>query len=113
MNGGILQIINPITLQPVRSTGGWCDFRIQWTKRFRSALGMGIDDPANSTVRDGLPNRNAFVFGNLIWDLTDYSEVGFEIAQWDTDYQPVPALGVNAPRDNKSMIYRTRVVFRF
>lgn len=113
MNGGILQIINPITLQPVRSTGGWCDFRIQWTKRFRSALGMGIDDPANSTVRDGLPNRNAFVFGNLIWDLTDYSEVGFEIAQWDTDYQPAPALGVNAPRDNKSMVYRTRVVFRF
>ncbi|MGI9471681.1 MAG: hypothetical protein ACR2NZ_09135 [Rubripirellula sp.] len=113
MNGGILQIINPVTLQAVRTTGGWCDCRIQWTNRFRSAFGMGIDDPSNNTVRDGLPNRNAFLFGNLIWDLTSYSEVGFEIAQWDTDYQPAESLGAIAPRNNKSMIYRTRVVFRF
>ena len=113
MNGGILQIINPDTRQEVRTTGGWFDCRIRWTKRWCSSFGMGIDDPLNSTVRNGLANRNAFVFGNLIWDLTNYSEVGFEIARWDTDYKPAPALGVDAPRDNDAMIYRMRVVLRF
>lgn len=113
LNGGILQIINPVTLQEVRTIGGWTDFYINWTERLHSSFGFGIDNPLDSTVGPGFPTQNAFVFANLIWDMSRFAEVGFEIAKWDTDYAPAPGLGDNAPGDNEAMIYRTRVVFRF
>ena len=113
LNGSILQIFDPETMEEVRTIGGWADFRINWTKRLRSYLGFGIDNPLNSTVAPGRPTRNAFAFANLIFDITTYSEIGFEVARWNTDYAPAPNLGNNAPGDNDAMIYRTRVVLRF
>jgi hypothetical protein len=113
LNGGVLQIINPVTLQEVRTIGGWADFYFNWTERLQSNFGFGIDNPLDSTVAPGLATQNAFVFANFIWNMNRFAEVGFEIARWDTDYAPAPELGDNAPRDNEAMIYRTRVVFRF
>jgi hypothetical protein len=52
-------------------------------------------------------------FGNLIWDITDFAEVGFEVARWATDYAPVRDATDVVRRDNEAMVYRTRVVFRF
>lgn len=118
LNGGILQIINPDTLEEVRTTGGWCDFHIDLTERVRSSFGFGIDNPLDSTLAPGQPTQNAFVFANLVFDLTKSVEVGFEIARWDTDYMPSRAPGDRGPGDrgpcdNAAMIYRTRVVGRF
>jgi hypothetical protein len=113
LNGGILQIVNPDTLEEVRTIGGWGDFHINWTERLRSSIGCGIDNPLDSTLAPGQPTQNAFIFANLVLDITNSSEVGFEIARWDTDYKPSPALGDNGPGDNEAMIYRTRVVGRF
>jgi hypothetical protein len=113
LNGGILQIVNPDTLEEVRTTGGWCDFYIDWTERVRSSFGCGIDNPLDSTLAPGQPTQNAFVFANLVFDLTKSTEVGFEIARWDTDYEPSLAPGDRGPGDNAAMIYRTRVVGRF
>jgi hypothetical protein len=113
LNGGILQIVNPDTLEEVRTIGGWGDFHINWTERLRSSIGFGIDNPLDSTLAPGQPTQNAFIFANLIWDITKSCEVGFEIAHWDTDYKPLPALGDNESGDNEAMIYRTRIVARF
>ena len=87
-------------------------FHIDLTERVRSSFGFGIDNPLDSTVAPSQPTQNAFIFANLIWDITKSSEVGFEIARWDTDYKP-SALGENGSGDNEAMIYRTRVVARF
>jgi hypothetical protein len=108
LNGGILQIANPDTHEEVRTIGGWGDFHINWTDQLRSSIGCGIDNPLDSTLAPGQPTQNAFIFANLVLDITNSSEVGFEIARWDTDYKPL-----TASRDNDAMIYRTRVVCRF
>jgi hypothetical protein len=113
LNGGILQIINPDTHEEIRTTGGWCDFYVDWTERVRSSFGFGIDDPLDSTLAPGQSTRNAFVFANLVLDLTKSVEVGFEIGRWDTDYMPSRAPGDRGKGDNEAMIYRTRVVGRF
>lgn len=112
-NAGIVQIFNPFTLQPIRTTGGWGEFYVHWTTRLHSHFGCGIDDPLDSTLSPGLPTRNAFAFANIICDVTKNLEVGFEVDRWETDFTAAPALGPLEPGDNEAMVYRTRVSFKF
>ena len=87
--GGIGQGIDigtaaiPGSRQPIRSTGGWFDVWFDWTPQLHSHAGYSIDDPFNEDVTVGRI-YNAFVFGNLSYDLTKQFLVGMEVSSWKT-----------------------------
>jgi hypothetical protein len=85
--GGIVQGINPTTGRAIRSTGGWFELWYDWTKRWHSHIGYGIDDPINRDVHSGGRLYNDFIFANVMYDFTDRFLVGFEYTHWKTHYQ--------------------------
>ena len=85
--GGIVQGINPTTGRAIRSTGGWIELWYDWTKRWHSHVGYGIDDPINRDVPTGGRLYNDFIFANIMYDLTERFVMGFEYTHWKTHYQ--------------------------
>ena len=104
-NAAIVQNFNA-NREPIRSSGGWGEVYVYWTPCLHSHFGYCIDNPRDADLTAGLPSRNEFVFGNVLWDVTNSIDVGFEISHWETAYM--------APlRDNDSMVYHTRVRIKF
>lgn len=85
--GGIIQGINPVTREPIRSTGGWGEVWYYWNCSVHSHLGYGIDDPRDADVQPNGRIYNDFLFANIIWDLTKTFNIGFEFTSWDTRYR--------------------------
>jgi hypothetical protein len=89
-NAGILQTVNPETLEGVRTTGGWLEAFVYWTPCLHSHTGYGIDDPLDrdvATVATGLGRvRNTTLYSNLLWDINQAFRVAFEFAWRETDY---------------------------
>ena len=111
-NAGILQVDNDV-FNPIRSTGGWAEFYYHWSPCLHSHMGYCVDDPLDRTVVEGLtaarPIRNQLIFANLIWDVSESLEIGFEVSHWETDYANITPVDVS----NDSMIYHTRVRLKF
>ena len=85
--GGILQDINPYTLENVCSTGGWVSLSHDFTERLHSAVGLCIDDPWNRRCTGGpVRNWNSCTFANLSFDVTKKFNVGGEYTFWATGY---------------------------
>jgi hypothetical protein len=104
-NAGIVQTFNAAG-EGIRSTGGWGEVYFYWTPCLHSHFGYSIDDPRDADLTAGLPSRNEFAYGNLIWDVTSSIEVGFELSRWETSYM-APLVG------NDTMVYHTRVQIKF
>ena len=104
-NAAIVQNFNA-NRQGIRATGGWGEFYVYWNPCLHSHFGYSVDDRQDSDLTAGLPSRNEWVFGNIIWDVTKSIEVGFEVSHWETDYR--------APlRDNDTMVFHSRVRIKF
>ncbi|MGA2035259.1 MAG: hypothetical protein ABSG68_23680 [Thermoguttaceae bacterium] len=88
--GGILQGIDPVTHNTIRSMGGWFDVCYDWTPRWHSHAGYSIDHPFDQDVVQGRIS-NAFIFTNLIYDVTAKFLVGLEITSWETHWVGQPA----------------------
>jgi hypothetical protein len=84
--GGIGQGVCPCVRVPISSTGGWGEFWFDWTPSWQSRFGCGIDDPEND---DSLIGRvsNQFIFGNLIYRVSNNLTTGIEVTYWKTRYQ--------------------------
>jgi hypothetical protein len=89
--GGAFQGINPNTETGIRSAGGWVDVWYDWTPRLHSHIGYGVDDPINDDVYGGGRLYNSFLFGNVTLDVTKKLVLGFEVSNWKTHYQTIPA----------------------
>ncbi len=111
-NAGILQVDNDV-FNPVRSTGSWAEFYYHWSPCLHSHVGYCVDDPLDRTVVEGLtvarPIRNQLIFANLIWDVSESLEIGFEVSHWETDYANITPVDIS----NDSMVYHTRVRLKF
>ena len=86
--GGIGQGINPVTLNPIRSSGGWFSFWYNWTPCLHTNFGYSVDDPCDqdfSLATDKVYNQ--CYFGNVSYDLTKTFLVGFEVSSWKTLYR--------------------------
>lgn len=84
---GILQNINPVTLQGLRAAGGWAEvFYYICPDRLHTHWGYGIDDPLDRDLAPGQPVRNETYFANLIWDVTKHLRFGFEVTYRKTAY---------------------------
>ncbi len=96
--GGIDQSANLANGFAIYSTGGWGEVWHKVLPCVTAHAGYGIDDPRDSDLSAGQRSRNEFYFGNLIWDVTERFQLGFEVSHWKTDYA-APLV------DNSSMVY--------
>ncbi len=81
--GGVLQGVDRGRLAGIRSTGGWVDLWYDWTPRWHSAIGAGIDDPVDGDLTAGR-KYNHFYFVNLSHEVTEKFLVGVEVSHWKT-----------------------------
>jgi len=88
--GGALQGIDDTSGEPIRTSGGWVDVWFDWTPRWHSHVGYGVDNPVDRDVVGGR-TYNQFFFGNISYDVTKKLNLGFEVASWKTLYKD-PAL---------------------
>ena len=84
--GGIGQGVNPITLAPIRSTGGWFEVWFDWTPWLHSHAGYSVDNPNDNDLAAGQRSFNQVFFGNISYDFTDKFLMGIEVSSWETLY---------------------------
>ena len=102
--GGILQGVNPLSGNPIKSIGGWMQLKVVQSDKLKYHVGFGIDDPRNSDVIDGMRSRNNVYFGNVVYSLIPPVDLGFEYSYWDTDYKGMRSAVNN--RIQTSVIYK-------
>lgn len=89
--GGISQSINPITLEPVRTQGGWGELYYYWTGRLHSHVAYGLDDPFDQDIAVGGRTYNQFYFANIMYDVTKKFRLGVEVGTLKTLYNGLRA----------------------
>ena len=104
-NGGILQNTNTVTLEGIRSSGGWLEGFLYWTPCLHSHIGYGIDDPIDRDVAATGRICNSTYYSNLLWDVNQTFRVGFEFTWRETDYNTVP--------DNEAAGFHTQFQWAF
>ena len=84
-------ILNGDCVHDLKSRGGWINIQYNPSLPWALSVGAGIDDLDNeqrnyiSTVADAR-TRNAFVFGNLTYNIQANVKTGVEISGWQTHY---------------------------
>jgi hypothetical protein len=86
LNGGVLQSVNSMTFEPIRTRGGWLEVYYYFNPCLHTHWGFGIDDPIDRDLADGQIRKNQTAFGNLIWDVTRQFRTGIEFSWRKTDY---------------------------
>ena len=91
-NGSILQTLDAVTWQPIRSWGGWVEGFVYWTPGLHSHVGFGFDE-TNPNDITGIPNTdfgrtyNSTLWSNLIWDVNKAFRLAFEVTYRETRYK--------------------------
>jgi hypothetical protein len=104
VRGGILQGINTVTGQEVRSQGGWFELGAKPAKWFSVHGGFSFDDPRDADLAAGARAKNE------IWYLAfrgmfDPIEIGFDYLNWTTKY-----VGFLKGDDNRVQAY---IMYKF
>ena len=91
-NGAILQTLDAVTWNPIRSRGGWVEGFFYWTPGLHSHAGFGFDE-TNPNDITGIPftdfgrTYNSTVWSNLIWDVNKSLRIAFEVTYRETYYK--------------------------
>lgn len=109
-NGGILQSFNTLTLNEVRSGGGFAEVFCYPTEAFHVHVGYGVDDPLDSDLAPTQIRRNQTYFVNFVWDLSKAVQLGLEVDYRKTDYTQFQP---NAFLDSDAVIVASRFLWRF
>jgi hypothetical protein len=89
--GSILQNVNSVTFQGIRSSGGWLElYAYILPEILHTHAGYGIDAPLPSDLAPGQPFRNQTWFANIIWDPTKHLQFACEFTYRMTDYTVLP-----------------------
>jgi hypothetical protein len=115
--GGIGQGVCPCLRSPIRDTGGWAEIWYDWTPRWHSHVGFGIDDPIDE---DSLVGRiyNRFIFANLSFDITKKFMTGIEVTSWYTNYHEtraglIPAAQLTPNEPGEAIVIQWLVQYGF
>ena len=88
-----LQSINPETDQAVESVGGWGEVYYKISPRLSTHVGYGVDDPRNSDLGfldvvdgPGQISYNEVAWWNILYDVTEHFELGFEVSHRRTNF---------------------------
>jgi hypothetical protein len=80
-------IANKNTINGVNTSGGWVSAWFKPHPKVALATGFGFDDPDEADLPDGSRIHNQCVFGNITYSPVSLFKVGFEVSQWETEYQ--------------------------
>jgi hypothetical protein len=81
--GGIMQGIDPVTLEPIRDSGGWIDVWYDMRPEMHWHVGYSIDDPLDQDLTVGRL-YNQYLYANFVYDFSPSLNAGLEIASWKT-----------------------------
>lgn len=108
-----LQSLNPNTAQAIASKGGWAEIYCNLKPNLTMHLGYGVDDPNNShlgyidpNVNVGQISFNEVAWGNMMWNVTEYFELAFEVSHRRTKYLAEDAA-------NQGMLYHFASTLKF
>jgi len=91
-NAAILQSLDAVTWEAIRSTGGFVEGFVYLTPNLHSHTGIGIDDPDDDDIT-AIPNTlfgrtyNSTFYSNLRWYLDKTFRIAFEATYRTTDYK--------------------------
>jgi hypothetical protein len=109
-NGGVLQSFNSVTLQGVRTAGGFGEVFYYLTDAWHIHAGVGIDDPCDRDLYLTQIRRNETFFVNCVWDLSKAAQLSLELDYRKTDYTQFQP---NALLDSDALVVATRFLWRF
>ena len=96
--GAILQSLDAVTWEAIRSTGGWVEGFVYLTPNLHSHTGIAMDD-ANEDDITAIPNTlfgrtyNRVFYSTLLWELDKRFRLGFEPTWRKTEYKEPTATG--------------------
>jgi len=89
----VLQSLNPETDQEIESIGGWFEAYVKCCPDLTMHVGYGVDDPSNNDlgiidpmVGVGQTSFNDVAWWNMIYDVTDYFALEFEVSHRRTRF---------------------------
>ena len=91
--GGILQGIDVVRRDTIRTMGGWAQLQYQWTPKLQTNVCYMIDDPFDEDIVGGnSPDRRSrtyshCLFFNILYNWTDALMTGFEVDFWRTHWR--------------------------
>ena len=115
-NAAIGQSLNPENGEGIATFGGFAEIWYKPVDCLTWHVGYGIDDPENADLGQivdpnagpiaGQRSRNVVTWTNLMWNVTDFFELGFEVSYRETNY-------IAPSVSNDAMVYhfRSRLVF--
>lgn len=108
-NGGIFQSLQLLGAGDpgtgIRAVGGWGEIWYFVCPEVHLHVGCGVDDPLDRDLAPGQRLRNKYCFGNVIWNVTEQFQVGFETSYYETSYLGDP--------DNDAVVYLTNFQLSF
>ena len=87
IGGGIGQGVNPTTGNVIHSTGGWAELAVIPTQRHMLSVGASIDRVRDGDVEIGDRERNATIYGVVLYKPRPTLQFGAEYLRWRTQYK--------------------------
>jgi hypothetical protein len=91
LGGGVGNSVNPMTMDSVRSLGGWLELAILPTVRHMLSVGTSIDVARSEDLSPGDRERNGTIYSVLRYKPRPALQLGLEHLYWKTDYKGMPA----------------------
>jgi hypothetical protein len=104
--GGIGQGVNGAAFQEqeISARGGWLELK-QQLGNYAIGIGAAMDDPDGDDLSATMRARNAVIWGNVVYAMTDNLRLGLELSRWETHY-------VNQ-KDGRAIRLQTSVIYSF
>jgi len=102
--GGILQGVNSVTRDVIKTEGGWAQFNYILNDKWQYNAGAGFDNPSDGDLETGMRSKNSFIYLNVLYKFIPPVTIGVEYSHWETDY-----INMGNGTDNRfqtSCIYR-------
>ena len=85
--GGILQGVNVVAGEGIKTMGGWVQVRYQPDQEWQVHAGFGLDNPSNKDLSPGMRTKNSFIYFNTLCEIISSVTVGLEYSHWETEYK--------------------------
>ncbi|MDB9822973.1 hypothetical protein OAC89_04655 [Deltaproteobacteria bacterium] len=94
--GGILQGVNRVTRDVIRTSGGWAQINYKPDDKWQYNAGIGFDNPSDVDLETGMRSRNGFIYLNTLYRIIPPMTMGIEYSHWETEY-----IDMNEGTDNR------------
>lgn len=100
--GGINQGVDLYRRDGIAASGGWIALHTDWTPKFSTNVGYGVDKPnENDLVGTSMPSnglatsrtRNETYFANLMYNWNQNLLTGIEFSYWNAEYRRADVTG--------------------